>query len=65
MTTAWIAIIACWIIAVVLAFVPDVDFLGMSHHTYTGIIFGVATLVSIVTAIKAVRGTSLNDKATK
>ncbi|GAC1381811.1 MAG: hypothetical protein NVS3B25_33520 [Hymenobacter sp.] len=48
-----IPVIALWIIAVVLAFVPPVDFLGMSHHTYTGILFVAATVASVALFFKA------------
>ncbi|MGY3091069.1 membrane protein YdbS with pleckstrin-like domain [Hymenobacter sp. UYAg731] len=45
-------IIVLWIIAVVLAFLPTTDFAGMSHHTYTGILFVAALVATVYLFIK-------------
>ena len=48
-------IVLLWLAAVVLAFLPTSNFAGLSHHTYTGILFGAALLATVVLFVKGNR----------
>ena len=46
-----------------MALLPTGPLLGLSHHTYTGILFGTTVLASAIILIVGLRKESLNDKA--
>ena len=46
---------ALWIIAVILAFVNPGPIAGISHHTYTGALFGLTLVLTIVFVVIAIR----------
>ena len=56
-------VIAAFLIACVVALLPTGPLLGLSHHTYTGILFGTTVLASAIILIVGLRKESLNDKA--